>query len=79
MGLAAAGTVAVAVLIAITLLPAVLGFAGHRIARVNRVLAWRPRAAARERTSEVDRERALGDVRHQAAAGRAARAASRCW
>jgi len=47
MGLAAAGTVAVAVLIAITLLPAVLGFAGHRIARVNRVLAWRPRRRAR--------------------------------
>ena len=52
MGLAAAGTVAVAVLIAITLLPAVLGFAGHRIARVNRVLAWRPRRRRAERTSE---------------------------
>ena len=32
MGLAAAGTVAVAVLVAITLLPALLGFAGRRIA-----------------------------------------------
>jgi len=31
MGLAAAGTVAVAVLVAITLLPALLGFAGHRV------------------------------------------------
>ncbi|GIF14841.1 MMPL family transporter [Actinoplanes teichomyceticus] len=31
MGLAAAGTVAVAVVIALTLLPAMLGFAGHRI------------------------------------------------
>jgi putative drug exporter of the RND superfamily len=43
MGLAAAGTVTIAVLIAITLLPAILGFAGHRVARVNRVLAFRPR------------------------------------
>jgi len=33
MGLAAAGTVAVAVLIAITLVPALLGFAGHRLDR----------------------------------------------
>ncbi|HEX2313597.1 MAG TPA: MMPL family transporter, partial [Thermomonospora sp.] len=32
MGLAAAGTVVVAVLIALTLLPALLGFAGHRVA-----------------------------------------------
>ena len=32
MGLAAAGTVAVAVLVAITLLPALLGFAGRRVA-----------------------------------------------
>ena len=32
MGLAAAGTVAIAVLIALTLLPALLGFAGHRVA-----------------------------------------------
>jgi uncharacterized protein YrrD len=53
MGLAAAGTVAVAVLIAITLLPAILGFAGHRIARVNRVLGYRPgrRRATRESAS----------------------------
>jgi RND superfamily putative drug exporter len=43
MGLAAAGTVAVAVLIAVTLLPAVLGFAGERIARSNRLLRMRPR------------------------------------
>jgi putative drug exporter of the RND superfamily len=42
MGLAAAGTVALAVLIAITLLPAILGFAGHRLARRNRVLTARP-------------------------------------
>ena len=31
MGLAAAGTVAIAVLVALTLLPAVLGFAGERV------------------------------------------------
>jgi RND superfamily putative drug exporter len=43
MGLAAAGTVAVAVLIALTLLPALLGFCGMRMARSNRVLRWRPR------------------------------------
>src|SRR3546814_13970459 len=33
MGLAAAATVAVAVLVAVTLLPALLGFAGHNIDR----------------------------------------------
>jgi len=43
MGLSAAATVAIAVLIALTLLPALLGFAGGRIARVNRVLAFRPK------------------------------------
>jgi putative drug exporter of the RND superfamily len=36
MGLAAAGTVAVAVLIAITLIPALLGFAARRVARGGR-------------------------------------------
>jgi RND superfamily putative drug exporter len=43
MGLAAAGAVVLAVLIATTLLPALLGMTGRRIARVNRVLTWRPR------------------------------------
>jgi RND superfamily putative drug exporter len=43
MGLAAAGAVIIAVLIATTLLPAVLGFAGRRAGRVNRALVWRPR------------------------------------
>jgi putative drug exporter of the RND superfamily len=38
MGLAAAGTVSIAVLIAITLLPALLGVAGMRVTRINRVL-----------------------------------------
>ena len=46
MGLAAAGTVAIAVLIALTLLPAVLGFAGRRVGRANRVLSFRPRRRA---------------------------------
>jgi putative drug exporter of the RND superfamily len=41
MGLAAAGTVGIAVLIAITLLPALIGFAGPRLARTNRVLRYR--------------------------------------
>jgi RND superfamily putative drug exporter len=41
MGLAAAGTVSIAVLIAITLLPALLGVTGHRVARVNRLLGFR--------------------------------------
>jgi RND superfamily putative drug exporter len=36
MGLVAAGTVLLALLIALTLLPAVLGFAGHRAARFSR-------------------------------------------
>src|SRR5262245_25543125 len=52
MGLAAAGTVAIAVLIALTLLPAIMGFAGGRLGRHNRVIDWRPRRArAREKAS----------------------------
>jgi putative drug exporter of the RND superfamily len=47
MGLAAAATVAIAVLIALTLLPALLGFAGTRMARSNKVLVRRPKFAAR--------------------------------
>jgi putative drug exporter of the RND superfamily len=47
MGLAAAGTVAIAVLIAVTLLPALLGFSGGRLGRLNRVLAYRPRRGRR--------------------------------
>jgi putative drug exporter of the RND superfamily len=43
MALAAAGTVSIAVLIAITLLPATLGFAGERMRRRNRFLSWRLR------------------------------------
>jgi uncharacterized membrane protein YdfJ with MMPL/SSD domain len=53
MGLAAAGAVIVAVLIAMTLLPALFGFGGKRVARLNRVLAFRPRGrnAGREPAS----------------------------
>jgi uncharacterized membrane protein YdfJ with MMPL/SSD domain len=43
MALAAAGTVSIAVLIAITLLPATLGFAGERMRRKNRIISWRLR------------------------------------
>jgi uncharacterized membrane protein YdfJ with MMPL/SSD domain len=43
MGLAAAATVSIAVLIAVTLLPAILGFSGGRLGRLNRVLRLRPR------------------------------------
>jgi uncharacterized membrane protein YdfJ with MMPL/SSD domain len=46
MGLAAAGTVAIAVLIALTLLPAIFGLAGSRLGRSNRVLRMRPRHRA---------------------------------
>jgi len=42
MGLAAAGAVVIAVLIAMTLLPALLGFSGPRVTRANRLLAFRP-------------------------------------
>jgi putative drug exporter of the RND superfamily len=49
MGLAAAATVAIAVLIALTLLPALLGFAGERMARSNKVLTRRPKFARGDR------------------------------
>jgi uncharacterized membrane protein YdfJ with MMPL/SSD domain len=42
MGLAAAGAVVIAVLIATTLLPALLGFFGERGVRTSRALTWRP-------------------------------------
>jgi membrane protein YdfJ len=41
MGFAAAATVTTAVLVAITLLPAILGFTGGKLGRTNRVLALR--------------------------------------
>ena len=43
MGLAAAGAVVIAVLIATTLLPALLGVSGRRATRLSRALTWRPR------------------------------------
>ena len=46
MGLAAAGAVIVAVLIATTLLPALLGLLGKRAMRTNRLLTLRPRPQA---------------------------------
>jgi RND superfamily putative drug exporter len=48
MGLAAAGTVSIAVLIALTLLPALLGCAGMRITRVNRLLGYGREKRARK-------------------------------
>jgi uncharacterized membrane protein YdfJ with MMPL/SSD domain len=46
MGLAAAATVSIAVLIAVTLLPAIMGFSRNRLGRVNRFLVKRPRHRA---------------------------------
>jgi RND superfamily putative drug exporter len=46
MGLAAAATVSLAVMIAVTLLPAVMGFSGKRLGRLNRFLVKRPRRRA---------------------------------
>ena len=46
MGLAAAVTVSLAVMIAVTLLPAVMGFSGKRLGRLNRFLVKRPRRRA---------------------------------
>jgi RND superfamily putative drug exporter len=53
MGLAAAGAVIIAVLIALTLLPAALAVGGKRVVRSNRVLTFRPRKAkpGREKAS----------------------------
>ena len=46
MGVAAAATVSLAVVIAITLLPAMMGFGRKRLGRVNRFLIKRPRRRA---------------------------------
>ncbi len=46
MGVAAAATVSLAVVIAVTLLPAMLGFGGRRFARLNRFLTKRPKHRA---------------------------------
>ncbi|NUO89539.1 MAG: MMPL family transporter [Dermatophilaceae bacterium] len=55
MGLAAAGTVLIAVLVAVTLLPALLGFAG------DRVLSRRQRRAEREGGVGTDLDEAAGN------------------
>ncbi|HEX6653959.1 MAG TPA: MMPL family transporter [Thermoleophilaceae bacterium] len=55
MGLAAAATVSIAVLIAVTLLPAVMGFSGKRLGRMNRFLAMRPRHRAEGKPSFSER------------------------
>jgi putative drug exporter of the RND superfamily len=49
MGLAAAGTVTVAVFVALTLLPALMGFAGPRLGRFNRFLRRSPSGAGAAR------------------------------
>ena len=46
MGVAAAATVSLAVVIAVTLLPAMLGFGGKRFARPDRFLTKRPKHRA---------------------------------
>ena len=71
MGLAAAGTVAIAVLIAITLLPAILGLRRAPRARAATACSTRGRGSALHGARHD--ERALGAVRHRAAARRAAR------
>jgi uncharacterized membrane protein YdfJ with MMPL/SSD domain len=53
MGGAAAATVSVAVLVAITLLPALLGLFGGRLGRMNRVLAFRRRRSETKENASV--------------------------
>ena len=65
MGLAAAGTVAIAVLIALTLLPALLGFAGTRMTRSATGSSPAARSGRRARAEDGH---ALGPVRDPAAA-----------
>jgi RND superfamily putative drug exporter len=62
MGLAAAATVAIAVLIALTLLPALLGFAGMRMARSNKVLTRRPKFVTRRQQEQKMGARWVGFV-----------------
>ncbi|WP_019926125.1 MMPL family transporter [Nocardia sp. BMG111209] len=60
MGLAAAGAVLVALLIAITLLPALLGFAGDKVAKFIRTPLRPGRARQVARTAAFTPERTLG-------------------
>jgi RND superfamily putative drug exporter len=70
MGLAAAGTVAIAVLIAISLLPAILGFLGARGGRVDRWAGQAPGAQPAHAGGEGRDERPLGALRAPAPAAR---------
>jgi RND superfamily putative drug exporter len=60
MGLAAAGSVAVALLIALTLLPAMLGFAGTKVATFTRLPRLGARAERVARRSAADPDSAVG-------------------
>ena len=56
MGLTAAATVGLALLVALTLLPALIGFAGHRITRYSRLpVLRRARAATQTAVHEPDK------------------------
>ncbi|TQS44885.1 MMPL family transporter [Cryptosporangium phraense] len=68
MGLAAAGTVAVAVLVAITLLPALLGFAGLRVLprKARRAVAAARGAAPKHASSVVAASDSAGPGKHEA-------------
>ncbi|MFC1442599.1 MMPL family transporter [Streptacidiphilus sp. N1-10] len=60
MGLSAAASVAIALLIALTLLPAVLGFAGTRVARFTRIPRFGARAARVARRAAADPDTTAG-------------------
>lgn len=60
MGLAAAASVAIALLIALTLLPAILGFAGTKVARFTRLPGFGARAERVARRSADDPDSATG-------------------
>jgi RND superfamily putative drug exporter len=71
MGLAAAASVAVALLIALTLLPAILGFAGQKVTKFTRIPRFGARAERVARRSAADPTRTAGSdwarfvVRHR--------------
>ena len=75
MGLAAASSVAVALLIALTLVPALLGFAGMKVARFTRLPLLGKRAERTARRSAADPESPAGArwarfvVRHRVLVG----------
>src|SRR5882757_6435347 len=60
MGLAAAASVAVALLIALTLLPAMLGFAGTKVAKFSRLPGFGARAERVARRSAADPDSTAG-------------------